>query len=265
MALATPISWATVVFPVCLGLLAQAHQTLADPPAAETGGGAAYAQRSFLAAQARSRDAPGEATAAWKFARACFDLADFATNKTQRASLAEQGITACQQALARETNSAPAHYYLGMNLGQLAQTKGLAALKLVKQMQREFIRAHDLDERFDWAGPDRSLGLLYRDAPTLGSIGSRSKARAHLKRAVELAPQYPENRLNLIEAYLQWGEPKSAQRELPSLLQVWPGARTNLVGAAWAASWADWEARLKKLREKVEPPPKTLGAPREKS
>ena len=176
MALATPISWAMVVFPACLGLLAQTHQSLADPAAVETGF-AAYAQRNFQATKAHYREAPGEATAAWKFARACFDLAEFATNKTERASVAEQGIAACQQAIARETNSAPAHYYLGMNLGQLARTKGLTALKLVVQMQREFTRAHDLEERLDWAGPDRNLGLLYLDAPTIGSIGSRSKAR----------------------------------------------------------------------------------------
>ena len=261
MALATPISWAMVVFLVCLGLLAQTHQTLADPPAAETGF-AACAQQNFQAARALYRNAPGEATTAWQFARACFDVAELATNKTERASLAEQGIAACQQAIARESNSAPAHYYLGMNLGQLARTKGLTALRLVLQMQREFTRAHDLDEQLDWAGPDRSLGLLYRDAPSIGSIGSRSKAREHLKRAVELAPRYPENRLNLIEAYLQWREPNNAHRELAALEAGWLSARTNFVGEAWAASWADWEPRLKALKKKTEAPPKSLEAPR---
>jgi hypothetical protein len=262
MALANPISWARVVFPLCLGLLAQTHPALADPPAAETGF-AAYAQRSFQAAQAQYRGAPSEAAAAWKFARACFDLAEFATNKTQRASLAEQGIAAAQQAIARESNSAPAHYYLGMNLGQLARTRGLSALKLVSQIQREFTRAHDLEEQLDWAGPDRNLGLLYRDAPAIGSVGSRSKAREHLKRAVELAPQYPGNRLSLLEAYLQWGENNNAQRELATLEAVWPSARTNFVGEAWAASWADWEPRLKKFKKKIEGTPKSLGAPRD--
>ena len=38
-----------------------------------------------------------KATAAWQFGRACFDLAEFATNNTERASLAEQGIAACRQ------------------------------------------------------------------------------------------------------------------------------------------------------------------------
>jgi tetratricopeptide (TPR) repeat protein len=250
-----------VVFPVCLGLLAQTHRTLAEPSAAETGF-AAYAQRNFRAAQARYRDAPGEVAAGWKFARACFDVAEFATNNTDRAAVAEQGIAAAQQAIARESNSAPAHYYLGMNLGQLARTKGLTALKLVLQMQREFTRAHDLEEQLDWAGPDRNLGLLYRDAPALGSIGSRSKARAHLGRAVELAPQYPENRLNLIEAFLQWGESNNARRELAALEEVWPGARTSFAGEAWTASWADWELRLMKLKKKLATSPKPHGAPR---
>jgi hypothetical protein len=49
---------------------------------------------------------------------------------------------------------------------------------------------------------------------------------------------------------------------LAALEEAWPSARTNFVGEAWAASWADWEPRLKKLKKKVEAPPKSLGAPR---
>ena len=65
-----------------------------------------------------------------------------------------------------------------MNLGQLARTELLGALKLVKEMEREFKTAADLDKQFDYAGPERCLGLLYRDAPGWpASIGSRRKAR----------------------------------------------------------------------------------------
>lgn len=263
MALATPISRATIWLAGCLGFLAAINQGLAGPPTAETDF-TAYAKRSFQEAQVRYRKAPGEATAAWQFGRACFDLAEFAANHTERASLAEQGIAACRLALARDSNSAPAHYYLGMNLGQLARTKGLSALKLVDQMEGEFTRARDLDEHLDCAGPDRNLGLLYRDAPVIGSVGSRTRAREHLRRAVEVAPEYPENRLSLIEAYMKWGERTGAYRELQTLEAAWPAARTNFVGEAWAASWADWEPRLKKLKKKAEESTKPLGSPREK-
>jgi hypothetical protein len=86
-----------------------------------------------------------------------------------------------------------------------------------------------------------------------------------LKRAVELAPQFPENRLNLIETYLKWVERAGAYRELEALEAAWPGARTNFVGEAWAASWADWESRRQKLKKRLEGPRKALGTPREKN
>ena len=263
IAFATSISWARICLAGCLALLAGIEQAGADATAAETNF-AAYAQRSFQEAEVRYREKPGEGTAAWQFGRACFDLAEFATNSTQRSFLAEQGIAASRLAISCQSNSAPAHYYLAMNLGQLARTKLLGALKLVDQMELEFNRAHDLDERIDCAGPDRNLGQLYRDAPVIGSVGSRTRAREHLQRAVELAPLYPGNRLILIEAYLNWGESTGAARELQILEECWPAARANFAGEAWAAKWADWEPQLNKLKKKIEDPKRPLGAPREK-
>ncbi len=149
-----------------------------------------------------------------------------------------------------------------MNLGQLARTKSLGALKLVGEMEREFLSARGLDDQFDYAGPDRNLGLLYRDAPVIGSVGSRSKARKHLQRAVEVAPAYPENRLNLIEACLKWGDRPGASRELKALEEAWPRARRELAGQNYTDSWADWEARLKNARKKTENVHKTLESPR---
>jgi tetratricopeptide (TPR) repeat protein len=261
MALATPKSWAAIGLAGGLGLLA--GTTLAGPSPAETEF-SAYAQQKFQEAKVRYEKAAGETEAAWAFGRACFDLAEFATNKTERASLAEQGMAACQRAIGLNSNSAPAYYYLGMDLGQLARTRRLSALRLVSQMEREFMRARDLDEHFDWAGPDRNLGLLYRDAPPFASVGSRTKAREHLKRAVELAPGYPENRLNLIETYLSWHEPNNARSQLTALEDLWPSARTNFTGKGWAASWADWEQRLRQSRKKLGQPSNPMSAPREK-
>ncbi len=225
---------------------------------------ATRARRDFQEAEARYQEAPSDATRAWQFGRACFDLIEYATNRTQRASLAEKGIALCRLAVARDSNSAPAHYYLGLNLGQLARTKGLAALRLVSQMEGEFLRARALDEHIDWGGPDRHLGQIYRDAPVIGSVGSRSRAREHLKHAVALAPQYPPNRLNLIEAFLSWGDRTNAVRELQALEATWPAAHTKFVGEAWAANWADWEGDLQRLKKKLAEPTKPPGTPRKK-
>lgn len=219
----------------------------------------------YREADARYKKEPRNVEAAWQFGRACFDLAEFSTNSTERAEIAEQGIAACKQALSQNREVATAHYYLGMNLGELAQTRGLSALKLVDQMEREFELARIFDQSLDYAGPDRNLGLLYRDAPSWISVGSKSKARKHLIHAVELAPNYPENRLNLAEGYVKWSDHNGARRELKALEELWPKARTNFAGAAWIPGWVDWEQRLKQLKKKVEEPSKVLESPRQKT
>src|SRR5262249_5801184 len=143
------------------------------------------------------------------------------------------------------SNSAPAHYYLGMNIGELADTKrNLSALKMTKEMEREFLAAHAIDENFDYAGADRNLGLLYMEAPVLFSVGDRSKGRQHLQTAMRLAPDFPENRLNLIEAYLKLDAIPEARRQLEELEKFWPTAQKQFTGDEWALSWADWNKRL---------------------
>src|SRR5437763_840160 len=107
---------------------------------------AVRARRLYWEAEARHKKEPKNVEAGWQFGRACFDFAEFSTNSTERAQIAEQGIAACKQALTQNRDLAVAHYYLGMNIGELAQTRGLSALKLVDQMEKEFELARTLDE-----------------------------------------------------------------------------------------------------------------------
>ena len=66
-----------------------------------------------------------------------------------------------------------------------------------------------------------------------------------------MAPDFPENRLNLMEAYLKWADNNGATHELKVLEKLWPKAQTNFTGEAWAASWSDWEVRLKRARKTI--------------
>jgi len=248
---------------LCSGAVADPAKDPDKNPAPETNP-RAMADKAYNRSLAQHEKDPANATVACDFARTSFDLAEFATNSTERASLAEQGITACREVIKKDRDSAPAHYYLGMNLGQLARTKGLGALKIVDEMEKEFSIARELDEHLDYAGPDRNLGLLYRDAPSVGSVGSRSKARKHLLRAAELAPDYPDNGLNLIETCLRWSDRNGARRELKALEAAWPEARSQLIGPTWAASWKDWEERLAKAKKKTAEPSHAMESPREK-
>jgi len=249
----------------CSRLAAQTNQST-TPALAWQNNAASRAERLFAEAQQRFRAAPTNAEAAWQFGRAAFDQAELATDDSQRAAIAEKGVAACRQTIARDSKVAPAHYYLALNLGQLARTKTLGALRLVKQMEAEFKTAIALDPGFDYAGAQRSLGLLYFEAPGWPtSIGSRAHARFHLRKAAELAPAYPENRLCLLEAYLAWGEKKTARAELKTTEEMLKKARDLFAGEQGTANWEDWEKRWAKIKVKATEPPTPLKAPREKS
>jgi tetratricopeptide (TPR) repeat protein len=210
------------------------------------------AEKAFLAAKARLNTATNNPDALWLFSRAAYDWADLQTTDARRKDIAEQGIAADRQLIAADPGSVEGHYYLGMNLGELAMTETLGALKLVREMESEFILVLHTNAAFDNAGPDRNLGLLYRDAPGWpASIGNRAKAREHLQKAVVLTPGFPENLLNLIEAELKWSEPAQALHDLKTLDDLWPKSRQQYTGEAWELSWTDWNKRRNEAHKKT--------------
>jgi tetratricopeptide (TPR) repeat protein len=202
--------------------------------------------------------APTNTVAAWHLARACFDRAFFTEKKSLRAAYAEEGMAAARAVLQQDPRSAPGFYYLALNEGQLASTKTFGALSLVKEMERHLLEARKLDRTFDYGGPDRTLGILYRDAPGWPiSVGSRKKARRHLEQALAIAPEYFENHLNLLESFIQWHKRKEAFAAHITTQKCLPQARKRFTGERWAANWADWnrrwadaDATIRRWREK---------------
>jgi len=237
-----------------IGVAAVLMALVGNAPAASQADFTSFARGVFDKALTQWQHETENPKAAWEFGRACFDLAEFATNRAERAEIADLGLAACRRALTQASNSAAVHYYLAMNLAQMARTKGLGALKLVLQMREEFGTARTLDPSVDFAGPDRNLGMLYRDAPSVLSIGDRAQARQHLERAVALAPDYPDNRLILAESYLKWGDRRNARRQLEAFAASRATAQTTLAGPAWAARRAEWDADFARFQKQAEEP-----------
>lgn len=213
------------------------------------------AQTSFTQARQNHLTDTNSAVYAQELARASFDLAELATNTAQRAEIARCGIDASRRLVARKPQSAPGHYYLAMNLGELAEAEApsIAAYRLVHEVEREFKAAAALDVRFDFAGPARNLGELYFQAPGWPlSVGSNRKAREWLERAVAVAPEYPENQLNLAEAQLKWHQTDLFKATMSQLEAIWPAARTNFTGEIWERSWTDWNVRRPVLKAEFE-------------
>ncbi len=211
------------------------------------------AREAYERARKGHREAPEDPAKAWEFGRACFDWAEYATSKSQRARLAEEGIGACRGAIRKSPKLPGAHYFLAMNLGQLARTRNLGALPLVDELEGSLLRARALDAGFNHAGSDRSLGMLYRDAPGWPiSVGSRKKARAHLTASVKLDPDYPENRIVLLESAIEWDDKKLLRAEFANTSATLERARKELTGERWEANWADWDKRWKRIQATAE-------------
>lgn len=206
-------------------------------------------ERLYKSTKERFQAEPANDETAWRFARACFEWAEFAKGNSDRAALAEEGIAAAKSLIDRKPASAHGYYYLGMNLGQLARTRTLTALGIVSDMEERFEKARQLDKFVDYAGPDRYLGMLYRDAPGWpASIGNRKKAREHLLRAVELRLDYPENQLEVLETFREWSDKDAFLKQFGPAAVAIEEARKKLTGEYWEGRWKDWDARWHELR-----------------
>jgi hypothetical protein len=227
---------------------------------------AARAEQDYRQSLTNWRANSASITAAVEVARAAFTWADFPMRDEQREAIARQGIDAAKHVITKDPNNAAARYWLSLNIGQLARTKMLSALSLVKDMARELLHARDLDEHVDYAGPDRSIGLLYRDAPGWPtSIGDKKRARAHLERAVKLHPEFPENQLCLLETYEKWGERGNFEERVRAAERVIAEARARFKGREWEYTWADWDRRFNEMKVRAGQVGRTTeskGAPR---
>lgn len=190
---------------------------------------------------------------AWQLGQACFDRAELAASDAEREALGLEGIESCRRATELSPTNAPAHYYLALNIGQVARTRRLSALKLVREMETELLETSRLDERLDYAGADRALALLYRDAPGWPvSVGSHKQARRHFQRAITVDPDYPGNRMAWAEFLVAEGEWDDAREQVRLLDALWERARQRLSGPEWASSWVEWQARLERIRSRLE-------------
>jgi hypothetical protein len=189
--------------------------------------------------------------AAIAVARTAFDYADLAPNDQIRENTANAGMAIAREVIATNTNSVAGHYYLALNIGQLARTKMLGALKLLDDMERELKTVIKLDPKFDYAGGHRTIGVLYAEAPGF-SVGDKGKAKVHLAKAVELAREFPDNHLCYMEALAKWHDWKTLTEKLGEYRAIVPAAKAKFTGPEWGYEWHDWTRREKVIAGKLQ-------------
>lgn len=166
-------------------------------------------------------------------------LAFVAENETRadvRRDAAKNGIVLARHARELKPDGVEGHYWYAINVGWLADADRLYGLKAVGEMEPALKRAIELDERYDFAGPLRVLGILHLRTPgPPTSIGSSRKGLRLLQRAVELFPDYPENYLYLAEALRDNQRPDDARAALTKVLNAQPWPDQQFESGQWKA------------------------------
>ena len=211
------------------------------------------AEAAYKAAQDVYAKKSSSPQAAIDLARTAFDYGDLAPNDVIREQVANHGIATARAAIAAHTNCVGAHYYLALNTGELARTKMWGALKLLTEMERELKYVIQHDPKYDYAGGHRTIGVLYSEAPGWPtSVGDRKKARFNLEKAVEIAPEFPENHICYMEALVKWKEWKTLTDALADYQSALSKAKEKFTGPDWAYEWYDWGRREKLVQMRIQ-------------
>jgi tetratricopeptide (TPR) repeat protein len=174
--------------------------------------------------------------AQWPAAQALAFCAEHETQSQLRKDAAQRGIVLARRGRELNPGRVECHYWYAMNVGLLAEVDRSFGLDAVGEMERALKQAGEIDERYDYAGPLRVLGILHLRAPAPPtSIGSPRRGLRLLQRATELFPDYPENFLYLAEALRDADRPVEARAALSKVIEAPPWPDRQFESELWKA------------------------------
>ncbi len=155
-----------------------------------------------------------------RLARTGFILGDI-TEGGQRSRYYEQGRGYAEKILQEDPQNVAGHYWLGLNLGGLADVNRLQGRRLLPQILKELEQAAAINPGYDQGGAYRVLGRIYYSAPGRPlSIGDMNKSLDLLQKATNLASNNSTNHLYLAETLLKLGRQDQARKELEQVMQA---------------------------------------------
>ena len=162
--------------------------------------------------------------ALWRGARACTAIAlDKKETRSRRGEFAGKGIGLAREAMRKTSHRVEPYYYHAMCLSVVADLRQDATREQLRRMRDDMTLAQSIDETYDFAGPHRFLGQLIIEVDQKGmhlySLGSFEDGLKHLKRAVELFPDYGDNHLALARAYAGESDTELARAEIEKVLE----------------------------------------------
>lgn len=183
----------------------------------------------------------------WEEAKQIAIDAEKTPSKQKSAELSEKGITLSKECIMKHPENAACYYYKAVNTGLYYKAHIVGYQNGLKEMVADLNHSIKLDETYDYAGAYRMLGQIYVSTPerrdtTSGKIyRDYDKAEMYFTKAVKIAPDYPENHIELTELLLKKDNVKTAEESLNTIDKLVP---------YWTAQreYSSWMTRTDQLR-----------------
>ena len=139
------------------------------------------------------------------------------TKKTKPEKLVDYDLAKrnCEKSVEMSSQTAEAHFWLGVALGRWAETKGMMkALFTLKSIKKEMAETLRLDPNH--GGAHHVLAEILWQVPGIAG-GNKKKALVEFELAVKLSPTHSANYLPLAEAYLYLDRKDEARATVKAL------------------------------------------------
>lgn len=163
---------------------------------------------------------PRDFESAWKLARARYWLGTNGLPEPERKAALEAGIAAGRAAAALEPKKPEGHFWIGANMGALAESFGMRqGIKYRGAIKEALQTTLQLDPAFADGSADRALGRWYFKVPGLFG-GSDRKSEEHLRKALAYNPDSIITLLFLAETVEELGRKDEAKKMLQAALDA---------------------------------------------
>lgn len=202
---------------------------------------------------------PSEKSAA--FLEESRDLARKASidkDRSNAKSYAKLGIASANACIEKTPDMTACYYWRAVNTGLYYKIRIIGYQDGIKKMISDCEKIISLDPKYANAGAYRMLGEIYTQLPQTGAhpdsvVRDLTLAEENLKRAVELAPDYPENHLALADALYGQMKITEAISHLDKAKQLSPLWKTDI-------SYDEWTNNIGELQKKLAKAVKKRGA-----
>jgi tetratricopeptide (TPR) repeat protein len=161
----------------------------------------------------------------------------------ERRGFLENGIKAGESAVALQPTRPEGHFWIGANMGALAESFGIrAGLKYRGRIKEELETVLRLDPQFQQGSADRALGRWYAKVPGLFG-GSHKLSEQHYRQALTYNPNSTATHFYYAELLLDDGRKSEATAELQRVIDA-------PLDPAWTPEDQDFKQKARTLLAK---------------